>query len=176
MANIKIMRDSWTGKGTAAPVARALNKAGRCVNGIRVEGGGNVQKFGNNIVIPRTVLASIKEMFGIKSISGATVTIYAGKIWIGKTEKVAAETPLTLNTDSYVGWEYAFGEGLEYEIGGSLTIKNFGSTFTQDDGFIRKPLYLFTYTAPVAPATVGSIKLNSGCHMCDVYPANWGVY
>jgi hypothetical protein len=111
---------------------------------------------------------AIKEMFGIKSILANTVTIYAGKIWIGKTEKVAAETPLTLNTDSYVGWEYAFG--------GGLTIKNFGSTFTQDDGFIRKPLFYFLYTAPVAPATTGSVKLDTGCHMCDVYPANWGSY
>jgi hypothetical protein len=96
------------------------------------------------------------------------VSIYGGHIWIGKTEFFADDTDLSLNTDSFVGWEYAFG--------GGLTIKNFGSTFSQDDGYIRKPLFFFTYTAPVAPATVGSVTLNRGCHMCEVFPANWGSY
>lgn len=149
------------------PSASRMETSDRLVRNIVGVGSTRVSYRNGKIAITGGAQA-IKEMFGIKSISGATVTIYAGKIWIGKTEQAAAETPLTLNTDSYVGWEYAFG--------GGLTIKNFGSTFVQDDGYIRKPLYLFTYTAPVAPATVGSISLSTGCHMCEVFPANWGSY
>lgn len=111
----------------------------------------------------------IPSDFGIKSIVGQTVTLYSGRIWIGKDEMAAAETPLTLNTDSYVGWEHPYG-------GSGLTIKSFGSTFNQDDGYLRKVLYHFAYTAPVAPATVGSIRLDRGCALSEAYPANWGKY
>jgi hypothetical protein len=103
-----------------------------------------------------------KEEFGIKSISGAVVTIYAGRIWIGETELAAAETPLTLNTNSFVGWEHVFASG-------TLTIKNFGTTFTQIAGAVRKPLYYFTYSA-------GTVTRDRGLHLCDVFPANWGSY
>lgn len=119
------------------------------------------------IIVPKSGSETIAE-FGIKEISGATVTIFGGSIYVGETEVTAGDTPLTLNTDSFVGWEYSFG--------GGLVIKSFGSTFAQDSGYIRRKLYFFSYTAPVAPAEIGSIALVRGCPFAEVYPANWGRY
>lgn len=150
-----------------APSAKRLETTDRLARNVIGSGSTRVS-YRNGQIVVKGGDPSIKEMFGLKSIKADTVTIYGGKIWIGKNEYAAADTPLTLNTDSWVGWEYAFG--------GGLTIKNFGSTFVQDDGYIRKPLFYFIYTAPVAPATTGSLKLETGCHMCEVFPANWGSY
>ena len=150
-----------------------LNTCANWLNGMKIIGGEVLHTPDGIIINPFMSYGAgggdtTPEAFGIKSIVDDTVTIYAGKIWIGKDEKAAGDTALTLNTDSFVGWEYAFG--------GGLTIKNFGSTFAQDDGYIRKPLFYFTYTAPVSPATVGSIAVSTGLHRCDVFPANWGSY
>ena len=155
MANIKIMRDSWTGKGTAAPVARALNKAGRCVNGIRVEGGGNVQKFGNNIVIPRTISTGIsfaKFCFGFR-ISGIKATITGGEISLGEIYHTLPDWECTISEDySYVGIEYDLTSAAY--IGPSTSV----GLFRTGGGKIRCWLHLFRFTAPVAPATVGTVS------------------
>jgi hypothetical protein len=145
MANIKIMRDSWTGKGTAAPVARALNKAGRCVNGIRVEGGGNVQKFGNNIVIPRTISTGIsfaKFSFGF-TISGATVTIKAGDWPLGETEASMDDTDVIISADyQYVGLEVD-PVAATIQVIGPSTSKAF---FLPGGGKFRTWLHQFRFT------------------------------
>jgi hypothetical protein len=109
MSNNKVMRDNWKGTGSATPVAMALNKAGRSLNGIRMEGGGNVQKFGNNIVIPRAISAGIsfsKFCFGFRK-SGTTVTIVGGDWPIGEAAPLELpDTDVTISQDGqYVGLE-----------------------------------------------------------------------
>jgi hypothetical protein len=85
MANSKIMKDSWKGKGTAAPVAHALNKGARVVNEMRMEDGGNIQKFGDQIVLPGTVIISRKTSFCYKKRVTNTIHIGTGRIsWSGR--------------------------------------------------------------------------------------------
>ena len=156
MSNIKIMRDSWTGKGTAAPVARALNKAGRCVNGIRVEGGGNVQKFGNNIVIPRTISTGIsfaKFCFGF-TISGATVTIKAGEVQWGTSVFGIGQTDIAIAEDlQYIGIEATYDSAVL--IGPDSNLATFRSTAD----IIRTWLYQFNWTAPSKPEGTPTVSL-----------------
>ena len=111
---------------------------------------------------------SIPTMFGIKSIQGNIVIINGGKIWVGKTEKAVDQAYITINTDSYVGYEYSYSSG-------GLSIVNFGSTFATDDGFIRKPLYHFKYTENTVNGVINkSVSLDNDCTLCDCYPANFG--
>jgi hypothetical protein len=150
MSNIKIMRDNWRGKGSSTPVAKALNKAGRCVNGIRVEGGGNVQKFGNQIVIPRTLSAGIsfsKFCFGF-SISGAKVTIIGGPWPIGEPAPLVLEdTEVTISQDlQYVGLEVNTIAKTIQVIGPSVT----ESLFYPDAQKFRCWLHLFNFSAGAA--------------------------
>lgn len=85
MANSKMMKDTWKGKGTAAPVARALNKGAKAFNGMRMENGGNLQKFNDQIVFPGAVLIGRKTSFGYKKRVSNKIHICTGRIsWSGR--------------------------------------------------------------------------------------------
>jgi hypothetical protein len=106
-----------------------------------------------------------KEEFVEKQISGTDVTIYGGKIVIGKTPYTCGETTVSLNTDSYVGWEFDWAAK-------TLSIVNFGSTMVYDDAFLRKELYYYTYT-PASGSIAAYVTRERKCNV-EYFPGNFG--
>lgn len=132
-------------------------------------GSGVSLKAINTKTAPNPTTIKTPEDFGIKSILKNVVTIYAGKIWLGVTEYSATDSPFTITSDCYIGWEFTMSTK-------AFSIVNFGSTVVQDLDHIRKPLYHFTYTAPTPPATVGTVRLDRLCSKSEVIAGEWGAY
>ncbi len=119
---------------------------------------------GISISLRDNVSSTVPEDFAIKSVSGVTMTLYGGSIVIGSKEYIANETTITFSAyDSYIGYEFSYSSL-------SLSIQNFGTTMTYDQGYIRKPLYYVLKNSTTNQVSVKRIK-----HV-DLYPANFGTY
>jgi hypothetical protein len=135
-----------------------------------------VAELEKNPIIPTWQYDLLPEDFGIKSIAGTVVTLYAGEITIGLTGYTCADTALTVTTETaYLGWDFNIDTS-------RLSIVNFGSTFLRDPAHIRKWLFLVQkYTVVLTPAvgetpavTEDRVRILKRGRMNDVFPANMG--
>lgn len=120
------------------------------------------------------------EFLGFAGSSGKNVQIGQGSICVGNGTYWAINVPSgdkyinqTTNApyfeqlsitedDSYVGWEYNI-------VSKTLSIKNFGSTFAQEDGYIRQKLYLFGVSK-----SGNTLYLKRTTFLSGNFPANYG--
>lgn len=112
--------------------------------------------------LPSTEVAVTPEDFGIKSVTGLTVTIYGGSIVIGSQEYTCGETNVTIATEtSFIGWQYSY-------VNKVLTIVDFGSSVTYDPLYIRNPLYEYEMNETSTGVSLVRIK------KVYQFPANFG--
>jgi hypothetical protein len=111
MANVKVIKTNWRGRGAGAPLARAMTTLGRTLESMRMEDGSCLQKRAGRMVIPSRSASSLnlsKFCFGV-TFSGATVTIKGGEMQWGVNDPSIMEDagPISLTADyQYVGVEF----------------------------------------------------------------------
>jgi hypothetical protein len=112
MGNHKVISETWKGKGTAAPLAQALNAIGGVLNNVESGDGINAYVRNGRLVIELTGGGSDVDFslfcFGF-TIAGATVTIKGGEMQWGVNDPSIMEDagPIPLTADyQYIGIEF----------------------------------------------------------------------